>query len=328
MDIAAQMRELLWPKQYFAWQTLLLLSLFSLIVTAAIEYLTAGQAVFIGQVLTTLSWVFFTAAIWWRLSDEPVKVMGFSISPWITGALLCVFVFRPWTPTRFRWALSSWPLLSTGIMALPYFVGWELELKKIKDKDFQKLLMTTLVTMLLTSWIMFHFRVQDWVTNYPSLLVNGLERSQFVYDFVGAERSQQPQGVPLLESTAAAIGDELNGQPWYQTERWLFNRQTRMERISQRMLGSLYAPNEKKFWRLVVPVPRRLEDGYLLTLRANWLGPVAQDDGFYLEKSCRIMPVTRVRPVPVEPDQPAPTAQVTTVTCDEALPSVKWIKAE
>ncbi|MEL7352379.1 MAG: DUF5357 family protein [Cyanobacteria bacterium P01_A01_bin.116] len=328
-DLWIQCKELLWPNDYFAWQTLLWLSIFSLIIGAAVDYLEPGDGVSpVVHVLGTLSWVFFTASIWWALSKHPVKVYGFSISPWITGALLCVFVFRPFTPTRFRWALSSWPVLSTGIMALPYFVGWDLERKKPKEPEQQKLVMTTLVTLLLSSWIMFHFRVQDWVTNYPSLLVNGLNRSGFVYDFIADDRSSQTQGALLLTSTSNAIADELNGLPWYQTERWLFNRQERMGAISQRMLRSLYSPDEEIFWNLIVPPPKPSGEGYSLELKANWLGPVAKDDGFFLETSCKIMPEERVRSVPVQENEPPQTSQLTVVTCEEQAPEVQWIKSQ
>lgn len=320
---------LLPPKTYFAWQTLLLLSLFSVIVAAILDALDKTDNTPLSvQVLSTLSWIFLTSAIWWALSKDqnPIKVAGFSISPWITGAVLCIFLFQPRTPTRLRWALSCWPMISTAIKALPYFVGWELQPKKVKDKDLQELVVTTLVTLLITSWILFHFRVQDWVSNYPSLLVSGLDRSSFVYDFDQGDRDTRTQGVRLLEGSADAIEEDLDDLPWYQTERWLVNRQEQMERVSGSALRTLDAPTEKIFWRLILPVPRRLGEGYLITLRANWLGPVAKDDGFYLEKSCRIMPKDAVRQIPVEQDKPLPTSKLTEVTCEEIIPAVKWIK--
>ncbi|PZO61136.1 MAG: hypothetical protein DCF15_00825, partial [Phormidesmis priestleyi] len=61
-DLTKQLRESLWPKTIFAWQTLLLLSLFSLVIAAILQALPnpVGWAV---ELLTTFSWMFFTAAI-------------------------------------------------------------------------------------------------------------------------------------------------------------------------------------------------------------------------------------------------------------------------
>ncbi|MGI8936359.1 MAG: DUF5357 family protein [Phormidesmis sp.] len=323
-DIGEQMRTLFWPDRYFAWQTLLLLSLFSLLTATALETLSAEEEPFQVELLSTLSWIFLVSAIWWALSENPVRVGGFSISPWITGAVLCLFLFEPWsTADRLRWSISSWPLISTTIKALPYFVNWELEAKLPKSHDRSALIMTLLINLLLTSWILFYFRVQDWVSNYPSLLVNDLDRSAFVTDF-NADRNQQPQGVPLLESTADAIAEELNGQPWYQTERWLYTRQERLEAISQRTVNSFSAPAEKTFWRIEVPPIKRSGDGYLLKLQAQWLGPVSRDRRFFLEKDCKIVPQDRLRPVPTEADQPPPTSQITAVDCGEEPPVVQW----
>ncbi|NJM99909.1 MAG: DUF5357 domain-containing protein [Phormidesmis sp. RL_2_1] len=286
-ELSTQIRDLLWPKDFFAWQTLLLLSVFSLVIAASIDALPDSSPLTI-EVLSTLSWIFFTSAIWWALTKNPVKVGNFSISPWITGAVLCLFLFRPWIDTRFRWALSSWPLISTAVMALPDFVKWDLQVKLPKKETQQLLIMTLLINLLLSSWILFYFRVQDWVSHYPSLLVSSLDASEFVYDLARTERTQQSQGVPLLEGTAEAIEGELTDLPWYQTERWLYTRQSRLEEITQRMLTNLSAPDEQVFWRMAVPEPQRLGEGYRLVLRATWLGPVSQDAGFFLEKSCKI----------------------------------------
>ncbi|MGB7086815.1 MAG: DUF5357 family protein [Phormidesmis sp.] len=333
-NASAQIREWLLPKQYYAWQTFLLLSLFSLVIAAALAPLNTEAMPFSVRVLNTLSWIFLTAAVWWALSENPIKVNNFSIGPWITGIVVCMFLFRPWTPTRFRWALSSWPVVSTAVMALPKFVNWELKVKlPRKSEDQQRLVMTLLVNLLLSSWIMFYFRVQDWVENYPTLLVNGFEQSAFVSDF-GSERSQQTQGVQLLENMANEITQQLNDQPWYQTERWLYNRQERLQAIALQTKQTLSAPDEGSYWRMAVPEPKRLGDGYLLTLRATWLGPVAHDDGFFLEKTCRIMPEERVRTPPNPPEQSEspsavrPTSTETAVSCNEELPPVQWIKAQ
>lgn len=327
-DLQKQARELLLPSQYFAWQTLLLLSLFSIVVAALLE---APEDSFSVNLLTTLSWIFFTCAVWWALSknENEIKPFGssYSISAWVTGAVLCTFLFMAREEPNFRAALCSWPLISTTIKALPHFITWELEPHWPKKKDRPMLVMTLLVNLILTGWIVFYFRVQDWVDNYPSLLANDLSNSAFVTDLGTGDRSRnnENQGSRLLNSTADAIYGELNDQPWYQTERWLYTRQDRLEAISEEMVRTFSAPEERVFWRMQVPDLKRLADeGYLLTLRANWVGPVAGTRQMRLEKTCKILPMDKVRPIAIREDEEPPIYKSTEVQCEEDTPRVQW----
>ncbi len=332
-EFANQVRSLLWPDRYFSWRTLLMLSLFSWLVAIAIQSIENEETLVV-NFLTTLSWMFLTSAIWWALTENKIKVWGFSISPWITGAVLCVFAFHPWeSDDRFRWALSSWALISVAIAALPDFVNWELRFSLPKKDKQQQLVMVLLINLLLTSWILFYFRVQDWINHYPSLLASSLSRSAFVYDLT-PDRESNVQGVLLLESTAAAITDDLNGQPWYQAERWLYNRKDQLEAIAQRVNNNLDAPDERVFWQMAVPEPRRSGEGYLLTLRANWLGPTAENKSLQVEKTCKIMPQDKTRPTPSpSPNaptptekQPPPSAKIAVVDCGEDPATSRWIE--
>lgn len=344
-EYVEKIKSLLWPDKYLTWETFLRLSLFSWLIATILVYLE-GENYFPVDVLSTLSWVFLTSAIWWAIdkNKDQFKAYGFYFGPWITGAVLCIFLFRPWEDNRARWAISCWPLISTAIKALPNFINWELKVSAPKKDKQQSLTMTLLTNLLLTSWILFFFRIQDWVENYPSLLVSDFSQSAFVYDFVSdrADRLPQAQGIPLLERTASAIEGELSGQPWYYTERWLYNRQDKLSDIAQRTVNKLDSPDERIFWQMAVPQPRRLGEGYRLTLRADWLGPAASDRNFYVEKICKITPRDTVRPTQsqnlnqaegeangatedsVEPE----IAQITEVDCGEDLRSVQWSDSE
>ena len=324
-----EVKDLLWPDKYFSWQTFLLLSLFSLLIATIVES-TGDRNPWAVTLLTNLSWIFFICAVWWALEENPIRIYGFSISPWITGAVICLFLFKPWMDdARVRWAFTCWPLVSTGVLALPYFVSWELKVKTPNKETQKTLVMTTLINLLLSSWILFYFRVQDWVSNYPSLLSGDFSQSAFVYDF-NRQRQPQAQGVPLLEEMAASIEQELDGQPWYQTERWLYTRQSRLEAIAQRAKESLAASEEATFWQIEMPKELRpIEDGYFLDLIANWTGPTSRNGGFYVQKTCKILPVdqprpaqfspAQSRPVPTQTDEPSPTSRSTVVDCGSEL---------
>lgn len=76
-DLNTQIRQLLVPKDVFAWQTLLLLSLFSLFVAVALDTIGGAHPISI-TLLTNLSWIFFTAAVWWGLSEtKSLQVYNF-----------------------------------------------------------------------------------------------------------------------------------------------------------------------------------------------------------------------------------------------------------
>ncbi len=330
-DLNVQLRRLLIPKDVFSWQTLLLLSLFSLFVAVAVDSTTQNPSLTLDSaadnsslavdLLTTLSWLFFTFAVWWALSDtKALEVNGFSLSPWVTGAVWCLFLFRPWlSDLRLRWAISSWPLISTGVKALPYFVNWELKFKLPKAQVQNVLIMTLLINLLLSSWFVFNFRIQDWVRSYPSLLFSSLAESDFVVDF-RSDREQPSQGRALLEGMISEIEADLVGQPWYQTERWLYTRKSHLEAALQKTLESLDAPAEEIFWQVESPDPTQSDQAYLLTLRAIWSGPMAREGAFDLEKICKIQPVDVPRAVPAEADEPQPVTKVTAVDCGEDAP--------
>ncbi|MEL7334405.1 MAG: DUF5357 family protein [Cyanobacteria bacterium J06560_2] len=327
-DLNKQARALLVPKAYFTPQTLLLLSLFSLLIAAALEY-TAGAGFPAIRLLTNFSWIFFTVSVWWSLSRvKNLTIYGFKIYPWIVGALLCTFWFHPWrNEDRLSWAISSWPLISTGVMALPIFVSWDLKLKKLNDKTKKSLITTLLVNLLLSSWIVFHFKVQDWVLNYPSLLFSNTQDSQFIYDFT-PERERSSQGGVLLERMAEDIFRDLTDQPWYQAERWLYTRKPRLETLFQDSLDALDSPAEKVFWQLDVAEPRQVDEAYWLDLKATWTGPVRYEGEFYLDKSCKIFPVDRPRAIAQQADEPQPVGKVAQVNCGENVPTEKFVKSQ
>jgi hypothetical protein len=297
-DAVTQVRELILPKQYFAWQTILMLSLFSW----GMAYVAQGtQATGLTvQLLSTGSWLFLTIAIWWALVDNPIKILNVSISSWITGAVICVFVFSPWTDSRVQWAIASWPLISVGVASLPNFVNWNLDWRLPKPQVRQELILMLLINLLLSCWVLFYFRIQNWFESYPSLLVEDLNQGHFVYQFRGG-RTRLSQGVPLLENAAATLSQELNGVPWPRVERWLLNIDEGIRTIAGSV--DMIAPAERIFWSLDAPNPTEAANGYQLKLRANWLGPTAEQNGYYLEKICAITP-QRNQPRITTSDQP------------------------
>ncbi|MEM9980743.1 MAG: DUF5357 family protein, partial [Cyanobacteria bacterium P01_D01_bin.2] len=124
-DAITQIRGLITPPRYLSWQTLLLLSLFSWLMATLAE--VGGATPFTVTLLSTGSWLFLTVAVWWGLSLNPVMLGDISISPWITAAVICVFVFNPWTTERLQLAMGFWPVIATLLVAIPHFFNWNLD---------------------------------------------------------------------------------------------------------------------------------------------------------------------------------------------------------
>ena len=147
-DAIDQIRSLLIPPSYLSWQTCVLLSLFSWLMAILSEGTDASP--FTVALLSTFSWLFLTIALWWALSDNPVKVGYVSISPWITAAVICVFVFGPWTTERLQWAMAVWPVIATVLVAIPKFVNWNLNWQLPKPPIRQYLVVLLLINLLLS----------------------------------------------------------------------------------------------------------------------------------------------------------------------------------
>lgn len=298
-DAFGQLRNLVVPSHYFSWQTILLLSIFSWAMAALAE-LTQAAALTV-NFIGTCSWIFLTVAIWWALYENPIVIGGVSISPWITAAVLCLFVFRPWTDARLALALSAWPLVATLLVAIPYFLSWELDLRLPGPGIRQDLAVVLLLNLLLSCWIMFHFRVQSWFDRYPSLLSENLDRSAFIYE-LPRDTDRVSQGEALLENAASNLGEELNNTPWPRVERALLNVDALIDNIAEGI--TLGTPSEVVFWSLDAPSPRSKGPGYQLQLRANWLGPTAEQNGYYFAKECSILPKTPQARAEGEPSTP------------------------
>ena len=286
-DAINNLRGLITPPRYLSWQTLLLLSLFSWGMATLAEA-SEATPVTVG-ILSTGSWLFLTIAIWWGLTDNPINLGNLSISPWITAAVICVFIFRPWTTERLQLAMASWPIVATILVAIPKFCNWKLDLSIPKPPVRQELIVLLLINLLLSSWIMFYFRVQNWFLQYPSLLAENLDNSAFVYRF-GDNGNGGSQADALLTSAADNLVKQLDNTPWPRVERWLLNLDNSINSVAEGII--LNAINESVFWSLDAPRPQSMSNGYQVRLRANWLGPTAKQNGYYVEKVCTILPRT------------------------------------
>ncbi|MBF2035858.1 MAG: DUF5357 family protein [Leptolyngbyaceae cyanobacterium T60_A2020_046] len=310
--------QFLFPQQYFAWQTMMYLGIFSLIMSW-IARLSGATAV-TEWLIATGSWTFFSIGVGWFLEHNQVRPFGIALAPWVSGALVCTYVFSLIPGSHLSVALITWPLISVAIVAVPQFLSWDFSLKQPAPPIRQQLVLLLLVALLISSWFQFYFRLQRWLGDYPTLLSEDFSRSGFVTR-LSDYSDDQARGIALLTFAENQIKEQLNDMPWSWTERWLLNRPDQIARIQNNALALLSESQEQRMWQLTAPPPRGSDSGgYVLRVLAIWLGPAANPEGFYLEKSCQIRPRTQPSTQTSPDSPPAPPTVMTTVNCELGIP--------
>lgn len=311
-ELYERVKTVFLPDQYFAWQTFIYLSLFSWAMSWIA--LGVGATQFTVILLTSFSWLFLAFGVGWALNNSKANLFGIPLAPWVSGAILCAFIFGLIPGNQIELAVVTWPLIAAMIMIVPQFLGWDLERKVPPPPMRQRLILVFLLSLVLSSWLQFYFRLQSWFTDYPSLLAEDFNRSHFVYRVPG-QANAVSEGVALLSLTETALAEELNNKPWPGVERWLLNIDDQLVGLRRQVRDRLSNPSlEHQFWRIEVQ-PVTSSNGYDLKLRAIWLGPTAEPAGYYLERSCQLARVNRTTP-PTIPDgtQAAPPADASNVT--------------
>lgn len=323
------LKAVLLPSRYFAWQTVIYMSLFSWLMSLLAR--TVEAMAFTVGLLATLSWICLALGVGWALEANKIRPFGVSIAPWVSGAILCLFLFGSWGGRWLQPALVSWPLVSFAVVAAPKLVSWDFNLKDPPGQVRQQLALLFCLSLLFSSWFQFYFRIQTWVRDYPSLVADSVENSAFVYRFPG-QTVALPAGVNHLTVAEEMLREQVHNKPWPSVERWLLNldgQRQAMERQVKSHMG-LDPSLEDSLWRIDFQ-PLSNGNGYILKLWAIWSGPAANQSGYYLEKSCLLMPVSQgslgapeaAVPEASAPEAAAPgyaTTQWGSLTCDLATP--------
>lgn len=323
-----QLQDFLLPDSYFSWQVVIYLSLFSWAMSWLAWLLEVTQVTLF--ILTSLSWLFLAIGVGWALEEARIKLFGVPIYPWVTGAIVSLFILGTWPDMPASWVLISWPLISFVVIAVPEFITWELEPRLPMPSKRQYLVFVLFISILLSSWLGFYFRVQSWLDDYPSLLADSFENSRFVYRLPSDEGTVLPQGVSLLSLTEGVLQEEIDNRPWSAVERWLINRDDQVVQVRREVRDRLDVPKaEHQFWEIDI-IPVRQNNGYELQLVAIWNGPSADAEGYYQEKICQLEPVERPAasettsgPTSIEPGLTAPEPETTVWSrfeCDLATP--------
>ncbi|WP_414529458.1 septal junction protein FraD [Nodularia chucula] len=295
-------KKIFLPPKAYAWQTFIYLSVFSWV----FSLLSAG---YVRTIIAFLGWLFLIAGTAWYTTEDPLRVPGtfMPVGAVITGFLVSVFAFsNPENMITSR-TIVLWPTFSAIITAVPEFVeGTDTSTKaKLPKPEVRKKVIVLLGTsMLISCWLQFYFVIDNWLVQYPSLLTDNFERSNFVVRIVepqieteeapaGETEVQQipKNGVTILDTLQIRVEEELNQTPWSQVERWLIDVTDEVRRLGNQVINqTLGEYEERNLWRVEARVTN-IESGYELNLLSIWNGPSSNRQGYYLEKSCRIEPI-------------------------------------
>ncbi len=286
------------PKTWDSWQALVWFSVYSWFIAGL------AQSSEVQIIISFGAWVFLIPGLHWAMHKEKVlkeivTVGGIFLAPWVTGVLVCTFLFGSLTGRLTEASFILWAPVSAIIAALPKFVKSGPSYGFPDPPVRQDLIIMFLVNVLISCWFQLYFTTQSWLSQYPSLLAEDFSRSAFVVRLF-PEGRQPPRGERILEEAAKIFERRLVGLPWSQTEQWLIQIDQEMGQIEADAIARLTQIPENNLWRLRAQALSGQE--YLVQLLSVWQGPTIDGTGYYFAKSCRIQrqpgsPLVDLRPL-------------------------------
>jgi hypothetical protein len=276
--------------KWFSWETLLCLSLFSWLVSLAVS------SEVLAETLARIAWVFLTLGTAWALKETKFEIFGLTIylGPWVTGALVVGFVFEG-LPNEWTLRLTTWPLVSAAIALTPKFTkhGWDLINPTIAERqklanDRQELILISLFSILLSCWFQFHFLLQDWVRQYPTLLAEDFAHSGFVFK-LSVGNPPLSRGAQMLGAIDSVLQQSFANLRWEEIERRLSRIDDYTNEWQQQAIARLPPAGraEDQVWDLQAQILPG-EPEYTARFREFWAGPSSRPEGFYAERTCLI----------------------------------------
>lgn len=290
-DIYDWLQKNLRPPSAFSWETLILLSLFS-------YYMSVLATDYVRELLVNFAWIFLILGVFWGTNSAKSLRFGHKdkdkaipLSPWITGALVSIYLFGRNGEIDSD-VYISWPIISATIAALPAFFGNEFQLKVPSPHERQRLVLLFGTQFLLSCWIQFYFLLQGWASQYPSMLADDFSRSAFVVKRA-SDTPPTPRGAAILNAMETQLIQQLNSKPWSEVERSLLPQQRKelITTLAQQAKQQIAVVDEDSLWAVTSGISAR-EAGYNLELRSIWQGPRSERQPSYsITKSCQISQV-------------------------------------
>lgn len=195
--------------------------------------------------------------------------------------------------------------------------------KKAPVNKRQDMVVLVATNLLLSCWFQFHFVTQDWLTQYPSVLVDNFNDSSFVVKFQPLD-TEKPRGALILDTMEPQLRQQLNGKPWPEVERLLLKEERikLVDKIQTQAIKQVTTVAEDEFWEVTPNVSSRKGGGYNLNLQANWFGPRAtpKPNEYSVVKPCQVTqvvtPARSPATKPINANQGKPGTPFSRFKCD------------
>jgi len=284
IKINVTLQRLLLPPKLIHWKTPILVSLFFFMLSVLERENEALK-----NTLADCSWLFLTIGISWRTSQEPFIVGEVSLSPWVTGALICVFLWENLTSDRQSLAVIFWPLISVCLAVIMEFIRSGAKLQTTPPLVRPMFLVIILLHALISCLLAFHFIIQGWMAAYPSLLAEDFSKSGFVVSF-RKQSLTNSRGIAIVKIMEEQLRIKTQTQSWEEVAAWLIAVSRKQVFMRDEMLKKLAPVAENSRWDIKTPIIQG-QSLYKIELLARWLGPTTQPGGYILSKYCEVAKV-------------------------------------
>lgn len=316
-NLFQRLLDFLKPNRPFSWRTLLLLSGFSwsmAFLSRSLANALNTETTATSDIISFFGWIFLILGLDWWTMDHPYTFAGFSLGSWVTGALVCLFLFvflfdevannYPSIP------FVSWPIISALITVVHIFYPARTSYRA--SLTTQRLIIIVLCHLLISCWIQFNFLIRGWLEQYPSLLSEDFTKSGFV---VKLDSSVKPQtrGETMLNIIEQFINNKVDNRPWPEAQQWLVTIEQQLQNkqplreVKQWLLSFEREPNnlqnqllvtfpnlEEDFWWYIQADGQKSNNlEYTLKLQAIWEGPRGSAEEYYFTKNCRVEAIKR-----------------------------------
>jgi len=293
--------KLITPPYQFAWETLFLLSIFSCLMAA----ISTGIVKF---GISVSGFMFLVLGTAWYLNEKPIKFFGLPLAHWVPGGLISYMLFGSWFWVSPFWLIVSLPISAALVAIVAEFISPHLKLKKTDTSGYQRIIITSLSYLIVSCWVTFGFTLHQWLDRYPSLMAvnefNSVRHSNFVVrldlSVIAPTIAPAPtsKAENLLKQAETIVKTTIHGKLWGEVVQPWANTVSQNPSILQDSLrlDQTEVP-EAKLWKVETRIARQ-DEGYDLYLLAIWKGPSTDPAGYYMTKSCKVLPKQRQTPKP------------------------------
>lgn len=279
-----KLQKAMLPPKVVHWKTPLLLSIFlALLSVAAITDWPTRTFIL------DMSWLFFTLSMGLLTSQKPFVIKGVALSPWVSSILIGLWLLVRLPSDRKEIAWISGPIIAVVILAIIEVWQSESKWERVRSLVRPQFVMITLIHLLFSCWFAFHFLVQGWLQQYPSVLSEDLRRSDFVVTFQRPTINRS-RGVVILNEMERYLKNEARTKPWPQVEQMLIDIDNQRFFLRNEALKRIKRVPEDDSWNVETTVVQG-DARYQLDMQADWLGLVFRPEVYSFSKSCEVVDI-------------------------------------